>query len=105
MNSIKRIHLWLGLVIVLLAVVLLGTYRPVTADDPQPELLVIRLYYADQQMLNELAARMEPWEVNAAQQYILVDVTRQEYGRLRRQGFRVEIDTTLTAELNAPRGL
>ncbi len=103
MNSIKRIHLWLGLVIVLLAVVLLGTYRPVTADDPQPELLVIRLYYADQQMLNELAARMEPWEVNAAQQYILVDVTRQEYGRLRRQGFRVEIDTTLTAELNAPR--
>ena len=69
---------------------------------------VVRAYYADRQMVNEVAAWIEPWEVveperpDRDQGYIVVGVNRVEYDRLLQAGFRLEIDERLTARLNQP---
>jgi carboxypeptidase T len=63
---------------------------------------VVRAYYADRQMLNTLAARMEPWEVHPDQGYLVVAVDREGYEWLLAQGFRVEVDEEQTTRLNLP---
>jgi len=63
---------------------------------------VVRAYYTDRQMVNDLAAWTEPWEVHHDQGYLVVDVTRAEYDLLLEAGFRLEIDERLTAKLNQP---
>jgi carboxypeptidase T len=63
---------------------------------------VVRAYYADRQMVNDLAAWREPWEVHHDQGYVVLDVTEGEYRRLLDSGFRLEIDERLTAQLNQP---
>jgi len=99
---------------------LLGAY-PLLADDPpvtptpqpapiQPSVLalgegpwVMRAYYDNRQMLNALAARNEPWEVNRDEGYVVVEVADLfEYLHLQESGFKLEVDTRLTAQLNQP---
>ena len=63
---------------------------------------VVSAYYTDRQMVNDLAAWTEPWEVHHDQGYLVVDVTRAEYDLLLEAGFRLEIDERLTAKLNQP---
>ena len=63
---------------------------------------VVRAYYDNRQMVNDLAAWREPWEVHHDQGYLVLDVTRAEYIRLSRAGFRLEVDEGLTAQLNQP---
>ena len=63
---------------------------------------VVRAYYADRQMVNELAAWREPWEVHHDQGYLIVDVTRTEFDRLQALGFRLELDERLTMALRQP---
>ncbi|UCC62775.1 MAG: PKD domain-containing protein [Anaerolineae bacterium] len=73
------------------------------SDDPEGEgPWVVRAYYTDRQMVNDLAAWTEPWEVHHDQGYLVVDVTRAEYGSLLDAGFRLEIDELLTAQLHRP---
>jgi carboxypeptidase T len=62
---------------------------------------VVRAYYHDRQMIADLAAWREPWEVHHAQGYVVLDVNRAEFERLASAGFRLEIDARLTAALNA----
>ena len=72
---------------------------------------VVRAHYAHRgpvvgrQMVNDLAAWREPWEVHHDQGYLVVDVTRVEYDQLLEAGFRLEIDDELTAQLSRPRAL
>jgi hypothetical protein len=63
---------------------------------------VVRAYYADRQMVNELAAWREPWEVHHDQGYLIVDVTRTEFDRLQELDFRLELDERLTMALRQP---
>jgi len=66
---------------------------------------VVRAYYTDRQMVNDLAAWLEPWEVHHDEGYLVVAVGRAEYDRLLAAGFRLEIDQCLTDELNRPRAM
>jgi carboxypeptidase T len=61
---------------------------------------VVRAYFTDKQMVHDLAAWREPWEVRPEEGYLVLDVTRTEYERLTAAGFRLEIDARLTAQLN-----
>jgi carboxypeptidase T len=64
---------------------------------------VVRAYYADRRLVDELAAWIEPWEVHHDQGYLVVAVTRDEYERMVAAGFRLEVDVRLTEELTQPR--
>lgn len=67
---------------------------------------VVRAYFSDRQMVNDLATWHEPWEVrydeDLAEGYIVLDVTRSEYARLLQAGFQLTVDTRLTAQLHKP---
>ncbi len=63
---------------------------------------VVRAYFDDPAMAAAVAAVMEPWEVHYQQGYLVVSVDRTGYQWLLDQGFRVYIDSTLTAEINRP---
>ena len=63
---------------------------------------VVRAYYADEQMVRDLAAWNEPWEVHRDARYVVVEVDAEAYARLLAAGFRVEIDTPLTMQLRQP---
>jgi hypothetical protein len=64
---------------------------------------VVRAYYTDRNQVIRLAERIEPWEVNNLEGYILLDVDPAQYQWLLDLGFRVEIDEALTTELTRPR--
>jgi PKD repeat protein len=75
---------------------------------------VVRAYYSDPQLIHDLAAWHEPWDVvppdhtlppgspGAGEGHVILDVTRAEYERLQSAGFRVEIDVEMTAKLQQP---
>ncbi len=75
-------------------------------DDEGP--WVVRAYYSNPQLLYDLAAWHEPWEVTppdhteSGEGYAVLDVTQAEYERLQNMGFRVEVDGELTAKLRQP---
>ncbi len=58
--------------------------------------VVVRAYFSDRQMVNDLAAWREPWEVNNDKGYVVVEVSPADYERLQQMGFRLEIDESLT---------
>jgi carboxypeptidase T len=63
---------------------------------------VVRAYYTDRRMVDELAAWLEPWEVHPDKGYLVVAVTRDEYNRLLDAGFGLEVDAQLTEEVTRP---
>ncbi len=67
---------------------------------------VVRAYFDDLATLHDLASWREPWDVvhprADAPGYVVLDVTRDEYARLLRLGFRPELDAELTAQLRHP---
>ena len=65
---------------------------------------VVRAYYGDPLLVSALAQSREPWEVNAKEGYIVIDVDAEEYMWLQWQGFRLEVDESRTKTLNQPRG-
>ncbi len=97
----------------LLLLVLLGSGLPAVglaadvpgalAKPPGEGPWVVRAYYTDRQMVDELAAWLEPWEVHPDRGYVVVAVDGQAYERLLAAGFRLEVDTSLTEELTRPR--
>jgi carboxypeptidase T len=75
---------------------------PLILDTSTNTFWVVRAYYQDQQMVNDLASWLEPWEVHHVQGYIVVGVDKEQYDRLLDAGFRLEIDPLLTAQMNQP---
>jgi PKD repeat protein len=76
------------------------------ADPPPGEgPWVVRAYFTDRAMVDELAAWREPWEVHyddpsaPSSGYLVVDVDREGYERLLAIGFRLEVDERLTKQL------
>lgn len=70
-------------------------------DGPQ----VVRAYFDDPRMVADLAAWMEPWEVNYERGYAVVDVRGEEMTVLLEAGFRLEVDVQQTLALNRPRAM
>lgn len=64
---------------------------------------VVRAYYTDRRLVNELAQYLEPWEVHHDQGYLVIGVTPSEYELLQSLGFRLEVDQALTNQANQPR--
>lgn len=97
-------------------------FAPLTlADDPDPDLprpdvplmspleavdfgpWVVRAEFDDSAQVAELARWAEPWEVNHAEQYLIVEVLDPaEYTRLQNLGFRLAVDEKLTALYRQP---
>lgn len=106
----KRLTLFLVLCVPLLGL-LFGlstlTNTAVSAQEPDNlfanfDVIVVRAYFSDPQMVADLATWTEPWEVREAAGYVVVEVTPAEYQWLLDAGFRVELDEQKTLELNQP---
>lgn len=67
-----------------------------------PDLWVVRVYFNSQQDVANIAARIEPWEVNYQEGYLVVGVTQADYNRLLTEGYQIEIDHETTAFINQP---
>jgi len=72
---------------------------PEALDDP----VVVRVYYGVRESLDTLAKTLDIWEVNHDQSYLVALVSPETYLQLFQAGYRLEIDTVRTAELNQPR--
>jgi PKD repeat protein len=91
--------------IITLGAVLAITPKPApAAEGPifDHEYVVVRAFFADREMVNALAEWREPWEVNYTKNYLVVEVTADEYMQLLDIGFTIEIDEVRTAEFNQP---
>ncbi len=101
----KRIALLVLLCLSGISLLLAITVRPAPAADETTlptESVVVRAYFSNRQMVADLAATREPWEVNYDQGYLVIDVTPAEYDQLQKAGFRLEIDEKLTALYTSP---
>ncbi|MBK8987897.1 MAG: hypothetical protein IPM39_17820, partial [Chloroflexi bacterium] len=91
----KRIALILLLLLGSLSLWFAAAAQPTPAADETAvptDWVVVRAYFSDRQMVADLAAWREPWEVNYDQGYVVLDVSPAEYDRLQQAGFRLEID-------------
>jgi carboxypeptidase T len=113
MKSQRRRTALIPAVTVLLLSSLMPPGDPLAADglralNAQPQgqgPWVVRAYYAERQMVDDLAAWLEPWEVHHDQGYLVVAVDQAQYDRMLEAGFRLEIEPDLTFELNLPRSM
>lgn len=64
--------------------------------------LVARVFFADQEDLNELAREIDIWEVNHAQGYLVAPLSPERYAALQQAGYRIEVDQAQTALLDRP---
>lgn len=64
--------------------------------------VVVRAYFTDPQMVSDLAAWTEPWEVDYQKQFVVLEVSASQYQQLLDAGFRVEIDAAMTLKMNQP---
>ena len=102
----KRIFFLVLLMAATVTLTLALTPKPVpAAQGPvfEHEFVVVRAYFDDRQMVSDLAAWAEPWQVDTVKNFVLVEVTAVQYQQLLDMGFTVEIDEALTTEFNAPR--
>ncbi len=72
------------------------------SDAPADRVLVVRIYYADRAELAALSARLDVWAVHPKEGYLEAGVTPAQYFSLLASGYRVEIDTAQTTEINRP---
>ena len=63
---------------------------------------VVRAYYDDPVIIAQVASRIEPWEVNRNQKYIVLEVNKEEFLWLEWLGFRVEVNAELTKMIQQP---
>ena len=71
-------------------------------DSQTPDLWVVRVYFNSRQEVADIAAWIEPWEVNYEEGYLVVGVNQAGYARLEADGFQVEIDHEITNLINQP---
>lgn len=97
--------------ILLLSTALLSLFLGLTlesapaADSPVFDYsqVVVKAYFDTRQQVADLASWKEPWSVNYEEGYLIIEVTPAEYEQLEAAGFRLEIDSIATIELNTPR--
>jgi murein tripeptide amidase MpaA len=98
------------LVLLIIAISLSAT-SPVVAGSiemgaqPDPNPVLMRIYFDNQVQLNQLATRYDVWEVHHELGYLIAYIPSTEIQELDSAGFRVEIDQNLTSQLGQPRML
>jgi carboxypeptidase T len=101
----KRLVIILSLLFVfcMIALMVIPKSLPAVDENTLPtEIVVVRAYFDNRDMVNNLAAHNEPWEVNHKEGYLVIEVTPAEYNELLEAGFRVKIDEKLTRLYNTP---
>jgi hypothetical protein len=69
----------------------------------QPEeQVVIRLYYDNRAHLDAVAGSLDIWDVNTKEGYAVIMLSPAQQDWLEALGYTVEIDSNLTAQVNAP---
>ncbi len=91
-------HRWLLLILVV-AIVLSGVTLAASAQGPDDKAQVARVYFESKAQLNELAARLDIWEVNNEEGYFVALLSPRSLQDLQRMGLRVEVDPELTQQL------
>jgi hypothetical protein len=80
---------------------------PVFQTTPSPllnsDIIVVRAYFDDYQMVHDLSTWTEPWEVYSDLGFVVLGVNRADLDLLQVLGFRVEIDEEATRLLAEPR--
>ena len=66
---------------------------------------VVKVYFDDENQLNQLAARYDIWEVDHESGYLLAYLSPKEILDIDRAGWRVEVDKDLNSMLHQPRPL
>jgi len=116
---LKAARLWIPFFLAVLLTQAIFTTTPEAHKSPSPpasqapliptpssttasanKILIVRAYYSDPKLVDEMASWLEPWEVHARQGYLVVGVNQVEYDRLLKMGFRLEIDQLLTDQAN-----
>ncbi len=106
---LKKLMLPLLFLVILTAVISAPQATAVTPPEPEPnnpftlyDVIVVRAYYDDRAMLDYLAGFTEPWEVNQKEGYAVIEVTAVQYQTLLAEGYRLELEPQLTADLHRP---
>ena len=91
--------------VILVLTLIAGLFNPVAvqAEDASPERVVVRIHFTSTDQLNELAARLDVWEVHHQEGYLVALIRQADLVLYPRQGYRVEIDQAKTIEVNTPR--
>ena len=91
-----------SLLFVLALVAGLFTPLPAQAQDAPPERVVVRIYFNSTDQLNDLASRLDVWEVNHAEGWLVAMVRSADVTLYTHEGYRVELDDAKTAMVNTP---
>ncbi|HQP62238.1 MAG TPA: M14 family zinc carboxypeptidase [Anaerolineaceae bacterium] len=91
-----------SLLFVLALVAGLFTPLPARAQDAPPERVVVRIYFNSTDQLNDLASRLDVWEVNHAEGWLVAMVRSADVTLYTHEGYRVELDDAKTAMVNTP---
>ncbi len=75
-----------------------STYRGPRPETPAEGPWVVRAYYSDPEMVAKLAERIEPWEVNQALGYVVLEADTTDVLWLETLGLKVEVDELLSAQ-------
>jgi murein tripeptide amidase MpaA/uncharacterized membrane protein len=71
-------------------------------ETPNNAYVVARIYFDSRAELENLTARLDVWEVNQKEGYLVAMVTEQHLEMLAQAGFRVEIDQAKTDQIHQP---
>ena len=72
------------------------------AEAVNSQFVVARVYFNDRAGLDTLAARLDIWEVNHAEGYLVATLTEENVQQLIQAGYRVEIDQVKTDQIHQP---
>jgi len=75
---------------------------PQQVENHIPQIWVVRVYFNSRQQVADIAAWIEPWELDYEKGYLVVGVSQSDYIRLLQQDLRVEIDHEYTEQVNRP---
>jgi hypothetical protein len=95
------------LMIIILCLGSLGslTAAPVQASQneiPNEQFVIAKVYYNNRAELDNLAARLDVWEVDQVEGYLVAMATEQKLQQLIEAGMRVEIDLARTEQIHQP---
>ena len=98
----SRLLFLLAFVLPIFVLLLLYQPAPAAVGPEDADVWIVKIYYDDQAELQALANWREPWEVNEAEGYLLVDIRPVDYDILAAAGFTVTIQQEMTTEANRP---
>ncbi len=91
----------MALAVVIVSVVAIDRTAVAQSADDSSRITVVRAWFDNREMVNELARDYAPWEVLHDHGYLVIGVTDAQRQDIESRGFRVEVDTQLTEYYSA----